>query len=52
MAGDSKLIVMFMGFSSCGKGISVLEVVGSSLFVSESTYQYAVGAWESSKRGQ
>ena len=52
VAGDSKLIVMFMGFSSCGKGISVLEVVGSSLFVSESTYQYAVGAWESSKRGQ
>lgn len=31
MAGDSKLIVAFMGLSSCGEGISVLEVVGSSL---------------------
>ena len=41
VAGDSKLIVVFTGLSSCGEGISVLEVVGSSLFVSGSTYQYA-----------
>ena len=52
VAGDSKLIVVFTGLSSCGEGISVLEVVGSFLFVSGSTYQYAVGAQDSSKRGQ
>ena len=52
VAGDSKLTVAFMGLSSCGEGISVLEVVGSSLFVSGSTYQYAAGAQNSSKRGQ
>ena len=52
VAGDSKLIVVFMGLSTCGEGISVLEVVGSSLFVSGSTYQYAAGAQDSSKRGQ
>ena len=51
VAGDSKLIVVFMGLSSCGEGISVLEVVGSSLFISGSTYQYAAGAQDSSKRG-
>ena len=38
MAGDSKLIVVFMGLLRCGEGISVLEVVGSSLFISGSTY--------------
>ena len=52
VAGDSKLIVVFTGLSSCGEGVSVLEVVGSSLFVSGSTYQYAAEAQDSSKRGQ
>ena len=52
VAGDSKLIVVFTGLSSCGEGISVLEIVGSSLFVSGSTYQYAAEAQDSSKRGQ
>ena len=52
VAGDSKLIVVFTGLSSCGEGVSVLEVVGSSLFVSGSTYQYAMGAQDASKWGQ
>ena len=41
MAWDSKLIVVFKRLLHCGEGISVLEVVGSSLLVSGSTYQYA-----------
>ena len=51
VVGDSKLIV-FMGLSSCGEGISVLEIVGSSLFVSGNTYQYTAGDHDSSKREQ
>ena len=51
VAGDSKLIVVFKRLLHCGEGISVLEVVGSSLLVSGSTYQYAAGAQDSSKRG-
>ena len=34
VAGDSKLVVVFKGLPSCGGGISVLAVVGSSMFVS------------------
>ena len=49
VAGDSKLVVVFKGLSSCGGGISVLVVVGSSMFVSGGTYQFAVEVWGSSK---
>ena len=49
VAGDSKLVVVFKGLPSCGGGISVLAVVGSSMFVSGGTYQFAVGVWGSSK---
>ena len=49
VAGDSKLVVVFKGLSSCGGGISVLLVVGSSMFVSGGTYQFAVGVRGSSK---
>ena len=38
VAGGSKLVVLFKGLSSCGGGISVLAVVGSSIFVSGGTY--------------
>ena len=41
-----------MVLSSFGRGISVLVVLGSSIFVSRSTYQFVVGAWGSSKRSQ
>ena len=34
VAKDSKLVVLFMGLSSCGGGIFVFAVMGSSLFVS------------------
>ena len=50
MAKDSKLVVLFMGLSNCGGGISVFAIVGSSLFVSGDTYNFAVGARGSSKR--
>ena len=46
---DRKLVVGFKGLSSCGGGISVLVVVGSSIFVSGGTYQFAVGVQGSSK---
>ena len=49
VAGGSKLVVLFKGLSSCGGGISVLPVVGSFMSVSGGTYQFAVGAWGSSK---
>ena len=49
VAGDSKLVVVFKGLSSCGGGISVLVVLGSFMFVSGGTYQFAVGARGSSK---
>ena len=52
MAKDSKLVVLFMGLSNFGGGISVFVVVGSSLFVSGDTYHFAVGAQGSSKRKQ
>ena len=51
VAGDSKLVAVFMGLSSCGGGVSVLAVVGSSLFVSGGTYQFAVGAQAPLKGG-
>ena len=44
--------VVLMVLSSFGRGISVLVVLGSSIFVSRSTYQFVVGAWGSSKRSQ
>ena len=50
VAKDSKLVASFMGFSSCGGGISIFAVMGSSLFVSGDTYNFAVGARGSSKR--
>jgi len=49
---DSKFIAVFTGLSSCDGGISVLEVVGSSLFVSGGTYLFAVSSGGSSKRRQ
>ena len=52
MAKDSKLVVLFMGLSNFGGGISVFVVVGSSLFVSGDTYHLVVGARGSSKRRQ
>jgi len=52
VAKDSKLVVLFMGLSNCGGGISVFAIVGSSLFVSGDTYHFAVGAQGSSKRRQ
>ena len=52
VAGDSKLVAVFMGLSSCGGGVSVLAVVGSSLFVSGGTFQFAVRTRISSKRRQ
>lgn len=50
--GDSKLVVLFTGLSRFVGDISALAVVGSSLSVSGGTYQFAVGAWGSSKRRQ
>ena len=52
VAKDSKLVVLFMGLSNFGGGISVFVVVGSSLFVSGDTYHFAVVARGSSKRRQ
>ena len=52
MAKDSKLVVLFMGLSNFGGGISVFVVVGSSLFVSGDTYHFSVVARGSSKRRQ
>ena len=52
VAKDSKLVVLFMGLSNFGGGISVFVVVGSSLFVSGDTYHLVVGARGSSKRRQ
>lgn len=46
------LVSMFMGLSISGEGISVLAVMGSSLFVSGSAYQFAVGVRTSLKRGR
>ena len=37
-ARDSKLVLVFIGISSCVVGISVLEVVASSLFISGGPY--------------
>ena len=47
VAMDSKLVAVFTGLSRCsgGRGLFVLVVVDSSLFVSGGTYQFAVGAW-------
>ena len=50
-ARDSKLVSVFMGISSCVVGISVLEVVASSLFISGGPYQFAVGVQAPLKRG-
>ena len=52
VAKDSHLVTLFMGFSSCGGGMSLFVVMGSSLFVSGDTYHFAVGAQGSSKRKQ
>ena len=52
VAKDSKLVVLFMGLSNFGGGISVFVVVGSSLFVSGDTYHFSVVARGSSKRRQ
>ena len=49
VAGDSKLVVVLKGLSSCGGGISVLVVLGSFMFVSGGTYQLSMGARGSSK---
>ena len=49
-ARDSKLVLVFIGISSCVVGISVLEVVASSLFMSGGTYQFTVGIWVPIKR--
>jgi len=49
---DSVLVSVFMGISSCVVGISVLEVVDSSLFISGGTYQFALGGPGSSKKRQ
>ena len=46
------LVSMFMGRSISGEGISVLAVMGSSLFVSGGAYQFAVGARTPLKRGR
>lgn len=48
----SMLALVFIGLLISGEGISVLAVVGSSLFVSGSTYQFAVGGACSSKKSQ
>ena len=50
-ARDSKLVSVFMGISSCVVGISVLEVVASSLFISGGTYKFAVGVRAPLQRG-
>ena len=50
VAKDFNLVALFMGFSSCGGGMSLFVVVGSSLFVSGDTYHLVVGARGSSKR--
>ena len=52
VAKDSKLVALFMGFSSCGGGISLFVVMGSSSFVSGDTYHFAVVTQGSSKRRQ
>ena len=50
VAKDSKIVVLFMEVSSCSGVISIFVVMGSSLFVSGDTYNFAVGARGSSKR--
>ena len=47
---DSMLVSVFMGISSFVVGISVLEVVASSLFMSGGTYQVTVEIWVPIKR--
>ena len=47
---DPMLVSVFMGISSFVVGISVLEVVASSLFMSGGTYQFTVGIWVPIKR--
>lgn len=44
------LVLVFTGISICVVGISVLEVVASSLFISEGTYQFPVGVRAPLKR--
>ena len=44
------LVFVFTGISICVVGISVLEVVASSLFISEGTYQFPVGVRAPLKR--
>ena len=48
---DSMLVSVFMGISSFVVGISVLEVVASSLFISGGTYKFAVGVRALLQRG-
>ena len=48
---DSMLVLVFMGISSCVVGISVLEVVASSIVISGGTYKFAVGVQAPLKRG-
>ena len=50
-ARDSKLVLVFIGISSCVVGISVLEVVASSLFISGGTHKFAAGVWAPLQRG-
>ena len=52
VAKDSKIVVLFMEVSSCSGVCSIFVVMGSSLFVSGDTYNFAVGARGSSKRRQ
>ena len=47
----SMLVSVLMGLSISGEGISVLAVMGSSLFVSGGAYQFAVGAQAPLKGG-
>ena len=52
VAGDSKLVEVFTVLTISGGGISILALVGSSLFVSGGTYQFAMCAQVSSKKRQ
>ena len=48
---DSMLVLVFTEISSCAVGISVLEVVASSIVISGGTYKFAVGVQAPLKRG-